>query len=382
MKPFARAAHLTTALLVFASLTPLHALAGQSAAGGLGAEVHADGRITFRYRAPGAKEVVLVRSGERPALMTAGTDGIWHLTTTPLAPDLYAYHFVIDRQPDSDGANPLRKPVVTGGYESLAHVPGASPLPWEDHGAPRGTLRRHAYQSARFAETRDVWVYAPHGYDPAGATRYPVLYLLHGVMEDAAAWSTAGRVPAIFDNLHAWGLIEPMLVVMPLGYGFPDARTRAREMLSPATRQRDVMDAFAAGLIDEVVPMVDREYRSRPDAGARAIAGLSMGGAQALFIGLTHPDVFGSVASFSGAYMMYGGRYETWFGDLGGPPLPSPRILTLSVGRDDFLAGNNRLLATWLRSRGAAGHLEEVPGAHTWAVWRRELIRLAPQLFR
>jgi enterochelin esterase family protein len=314
--------------------------------------------------------------------MIAADRGIWSYTTQPMPADLYSYYFMIDGKPDYDRANPLRKPVVTGGYESLAHVPGTSPRPWEEHGAPQGTLRRHAYHSPRFGETRDVWVYAPHGYDPAGPTRYPVLYLLHGVMDDAAAWSTAGRVPITFDNLLAAGLIEPMLVVMPLGYGFPDARSRAREMLSPATRQRDVMDAFAGGLVDEVVTLVEREYRARPEPSARAIAGLSMGGAQALFIGLTRDDVFGSVASFSGAYMMYGGQYETWFGEIGGAPLTAPRVLTLSVGRDDFLAGNNRQFAAWLASRGAAVDLDEVAGAHTWGVWRRELIRLAPQLFR
>jgi enterochelin esterase family protein len=261
-------------------------------------------------------------------------------------------------------------------------VPGPAPLPWEKSEAPAGDLARHEYRSARFGEMREVWVYTPPGYEAAGERRYPVLYLLHGALDDARAWTTAGRADVILDNLHAAGTVEPMIVAMPLGYGFPDARRRVHEIFSPATDQRAVMDAFAAGLLDEVVPLVERRYRTRPEASSRAIAGLSMGGAQALFVGFHHAERFGTVAAFGAAVVLYSRRYEEWFPDSLQARAGGRGFLAMSVGREDFLLQENRHFVAWLDSRGLGLELEEVSGGHTWNVWRRELIRLAPRLFR
>lgn len=345
-------------------------------------EVSGDGRVTFRYCAPEASRVGLVREGKEPVPMTMGAGGVWSHTSDPLTPELYAYLFLIDGEPNHDPRNPIGVPMVTGGRWSLAHVPGPDYLPWEFSGAPAGELQRLEYRSARFSETREVWVYTPPGYDERGTRRYPVLYLLHGVLEDARAWSTAGRANVILDNMLAAGTAEPMIVAMPLGYGLPDASSRAGEMLSPATNQHVVMEEFAAGLLDEVLPVVESEYRTRPDPASRAIAGLSMGGTQALYIGLNHPETFGIVASFGAALVLSGGRYPQWFPRIRAADPNMPQFLSISVGTEDFLLGANRHFVDWLKSRGSIAQLCEVPGGHTWQVWRRELIRLAPSLFR
>jgi enterochelin esterase family protein len=235
-----------------------------------------------------------------------------------------------------------------------------------------------------------LWVYTPPGYDSRDARRYPVLYLLHGAGDGAHAWSLTGRVNLVMDSLLAMGAAEPMIVVMPLGYGFPDAASRAGEMFSPATNQRTVMDAFSASLLDEIVPLIEREYRVRPDRESRAIAGLSMGGSQALYIGLNRRDVFSQVASFGAAVIMYGGRYAEWFpGIAAGGFHPESKgdatlaqSLHMSVGTDDFLRGANRHFVSWLTSHDATVQLDEVSGAHTWHVWRSEVTRLVPRLFR
>lgn len=342
-------------------------------------EIDATGRLTYRFHAPDAGLVVLVREGTEPLPMTRDERGVWSCTSDPLPPDLYLYHFVVDGVPSHDPANPVAVPTAAARRQSVAHVRGRDPLPWEASSAPAGALNRLEYPSARFGEPRELWVYTPPGYGRSRARRYPVLYLLHGVGSDARAWGTAGRVNVILDNLLAAGEVEPMIVVMPLGYGFPNAGARSREMLSPATDQLAVAREFAASLVEEVLPLVERRYRTRPERGSRAIAGFSMGGSQALHVGLNHPDTFGYVASMGGALIMYGGRYGEWFA------APSPRMpqsLHLSVGTDDFLLGVNRHFADWLSAHGTTVRLDEVPGGHTWQVWRRELIRLAPRLFR
>ncbi|MGH7566341.1 MAG: esterase [Gemmatimonadota bacterium] len=344
-------------------------------------EVHADGSVTFRYRAPDAEIVALLRSGERPVPMAMDADGVWSHTIDPLPPDIYDYYFAVDSSPAYDPSNPDGVPVVTGFRKSLFQVPGPDSLPWERSGAPAGKLELREYRSQTFEETRPLWVYLPPGYDKAAERTYPVLYLLHGVMEDARAWSTVGRVDVILDNLIARGAVEPMIVMMPLGYGFPDAASRASEMLSPVTDQLAVAEALAAGLLGEVVPLVDREYRTRAGAGSRAIAGVSMGGSQALYVGLNHPETFDRVVSLSGAWIMYGGRYDAWFPAVGSPGGRLPGFVDLSVGREDFLLGVNRHFVAWLAERGTRMELREVDGGHTWSVWRRELGRVVPLLF-
>src|SRR5262249_48596878 len=159
------------------------------------------------------------------------------------------------------------------------------------------------------------------GYDPAGRQEYPVLYLLHGVLEDASAWTTAGRAHVILDNLIARGQARPMLVVMPLGYAFPNvARDLFKVLRDPAT-QRPRRAKFNAAVVDELIPQVERTYRVARDRDSRAIFGLSMGGVQALSIALNHPDRFGWVGSFSGAFVMSGDQYASYFTSFegGGP---------------------------------------------------------------
>ena len=341
--------------------------------------VHPDGSVTFRRAAPDAERVVLSMEGMAPREMTQNPEGLWVTTTEPLPPDIYAYFFFIDGAPADDPANPDIKPVVTGGSQGLVEIPGDEPLPWERREAPSGTVEALEYASALLGESRRALVYLPPGYDSDRSTRYPVLYLLHGVMDDEEAWTTAGRADVILDNLLDAGLIEPMVVVMPLGYGLPNASERAGELLGPMDH-RPSMDTFASSLISEVRALVEERYRVRGDQGSRAIAGLSMGGAQALYIGLTRPEIFGWVASMSGAFMMYGGDYDEWLaGSEDGSGRPQ---LWLRTGTQDFVTGANRQVVSWLESAEIAFEYEEVPGGHTWSVWRRALVDLLPLLFR
>ncbi len=375
-----RHALLLGTLGALAALTPASGQEGGSEAV-RSPEVHADGRVTLRRHAPDASDVKLVLAGGLPVSMSRGEEGVWSLTTEPLPPDFYTYYFLLDGAPAGDPANPIGKPVITGGQEGLLHVPGPDTLVWEEGDVPRGALDRHVYESRLFGEERELWVYTPPGYGMEGnGHRYPVLYLLHGVMEDARAWTTAGRADVILDNLIERGEVEPMLVVMPLGYGFADAPGRARELLGPIDH-RPIMDAFAESLLREIVPLVERSYSVRADADSRAIAGVSMGGSQALYIGLNHSDRYRWIVSMSGALIMYAGRFDEFFPHVSAS-LEPVRLISMTTGTEDFLLGINRRFSEWLRAQGVALSYQDTPGGHTWGVWRRSLASIAPLLFK
>src|SRR5881397_1359466 len=110
-------------------------------------EVHADSRVSFWFRAPNAKEVLLSREGGARLPMKKDDQGTWTVTTEPLEPDFYGYTFVADGVGTIDPLNPLMKPNLLN-TSSMVHVRGPASLPWEISSVPRGMLHRHFYHSA------------------------------------------------------------------------------------------------------------------------------------------------------------------------------------------------------------------------------------------
>lgn len=340
-------------------------------------EVSADRRVTFRHFAPNAKKVLLARESAAPAEMAKDEKGIWSFTTAPLEPDFYNYYFMVDGVQAADPANELMKTVVTGGIESILHVPGPTNLSWEENDVPHGVIHRHRYRSKTLGEYREFLVYTPPNFDPKAT--YPTLYLLHGVMEDQNGWTASGRAHVILDNLIAQKKAKPMLIVMPLSYGFANAPDRVGDVLTGKANHREDFARLGQTIFNEIMPAVENGYRASKKREDRAIAGLSMGGAQALYFGLNHADRFGSAATFSAAFVMYGGKHEDWFPNVGKAKLPS---LTIACGAEDFLAGSNRAMKRWLSENKVSFQDIETPGAHTWQVWRRNLESYALTLFQ
>jgi enterochelin esterase-like enzyme len=258
-------------------------------------EVHADGSVTFRLRAPNAAEVKLGREWDQTAYapMQKDEQGVWSVTTPALAPDYYGYVFVADGVTLSDPSN--RNVVPNLLYSaSILHVPGSLSLPWEVNDVPHGVIHHHFYKSAVAQDDRDYYVYTPPNYDPATKKTYPVLYLLHGYGLDARGWTAVGFANVILDNLIAQGKAKPMIVVMPLGYGTMELLgLGASYRFSDHTELRDAnFKKFSDALLTEVMPQVEGEYRTIKDRNARAIAGFSMGGSESLLTGLNNLDKF------------------------------------------------------------------------------------------
>jgi enterochelin esterase-like enzyme len=388
------------ALPVARQATTPPATAPQAPAGGRGGgrgaaikspEVLADGRVTFRLRAPNAKEVV-VALGQTRLQMQRDEQGVWNATSDVLAPNYYTYSFVIDGTTVSDSAN-RRVETSFGSSRSMFVIPG--PESWlPDPTVPRGAVARHTFRSAIANDERDFLVYTPAGYEPKRSRAYPTLYLLHGLGDDAERWMNGGGANVILDNLIAEGKAVPMVVVTTLGYGVSNGPAGASTPES--------IPGYAKILLTEVMPVVEQTYNVARNRDQRAIAGLSMGGAEAIFTGLNHLDKFAWIGSFSGAFVMWrsvagvdagSGRgaspsnstpvFEKTFPSLDAKANSSIRMLWITCGTADGLIGVNREFKDWLRSKNVRFTEEEVPDmGHVWPLWRRNLVDFAQKAFQ
>jgi enterochelin esterase-like enzyme len=343
-------------------------------------EVHSDNSVTFRFLAPNAQEVKLAREGTiEQVSMQKDEKGVWTVNTAPLPPDYYGYSIIADGVRAIDPFNHLLKPNLLN-TENMVHVQGPPSLPWETNDVPRGEVHHHFYRSAVAGDQRDFYVYTPPGYDPTAKRTYPVLYLLHGYSDDASGWTAVGRANVIFDNLIAQGKAQPMIVVMPLGYG-------TMEMISlgwGVWNRTDIRDKnfskFREALLTEVMPKVESEYRVMADRNSRAITGLSMGGSESLLTGLNNLDKFAWFGAFSSGGIP--DDFEKDFPGLDAKANQQVRLLWIACGTEDRLITVNRNLREWLKSKGIQHTDIETPGMHTWMVWRRNLAEFAPLLFR
>lgn len=340
-------------------------------------EVHPDGSVTFRVLAPASLEVFVQLDGEKAVIMQKDDLGVWSLTTKPLEPDYYGYIFQDTGVPVIDPSNSLILPNLLQ-TENMVHVPGPSSLPWEINDGPHGTLHHHFYKSAAIGDERDFYVYTPPGYDAHADTKYPVLYLLHGFGQMSRSWTEVGFANRILDHLIDGGKAVPMIVVMPTAYG-------GSEILGHNAYWNDAIrnhnfDKFKNSLFDEVIPRVEREYNVKPGRDARAIAGLSMGGAESLLIGLNNLDEFAWVGSFSSGGLRE--NFDQEFPRLNASTNANLHLLWVACGTDDGLFGINRKFNKWLSSQGITHTDMETPGNHTWMVWRRNLAAFVPLLFR
>ncbi len=343
--------------------------------------VNPDRTVTFHYAAPGAsKAAVSVEGSKGPLPMHKDAAGVWTATTAPLPPELYSYHFVVD------GAEQLdpHDVVIKASYTAVGNgflIPGTPAETWETTNVPHGTVHHHTFTTHVVEglplNQDEFYVYTPPGYDPRASTKYPVLYLLHGWSDTAAGWAVIGHANDILDNLIASGKAKPMIVVMPLGYGQMSFVRSGHDVWNqPALIDRNLR-LFQQSLLTEVMPMAEEMYSIAPGREDHAITGLSMGGLEALSVGLDNTKLFAWVGGFSAAVHKL--EPSTLTVDSKTANL---RLLWIACGTSDSLIEPNRKLSAALKTEGLPVTEVETPGAHTWLVWRNNMNHFVPLLFQ
>jgi enterochelin esterase family protein len=337
-------------------------------------EINDRGDVTFRYYAPEARVVSLVglrRSAPLP--MAKRADGIWSVTVSGLAPDIYGYVFNVDGATALDPRNRSTKKWINS--ENAFEFTGGTAPAWSLQPVPHGAVHHHTITSAVAGREYSFQVYTPPGYDARAARTYPIVYLFHGYGDDEDAWVANGRAHCIADNLIARGAMKPAVIVMPYGHPIPFPLTRVEEYFG------DNLPAMERTVLGEILPFVEREYRVGTAPAERAIVGLSMGGGQALGIGLKHPETFQWVGAFSAAVPP--GEPAAFFPTAVDAKLRhSPRLLWIGIGRDDFLLERNETFRTWLEQNQVPLTYRLTDGGHEWTNWRNYLEEFLQRTFR
>jgi enterochelin esterase-like enzyme len=330
--------------------------------------IHPDLRVTFRVIAPNAKEVFVSPRGSgfgnKPISMVRGEGGAWFVTTPPVTPGFHYYELIIDGLHCTD---PNSETYFGWAQQSSGlEVPDPKLDFYEPKAVPHGEVRAVWYASKGTGTTRRAYVYTPPGYDKE-RKRFPVLYLQHGAGENERAWSNQGRANFILDNLIAEGKAVPMLVVMDHGYAdVPDA---------PANS-----NAFDRVLLEDLIPFTDKQFRTVSDSYHRALAGLSMGGGQAMNIGIANLGKFQAIGVFSGAIRNLDfSKYLTAYSEEANR---RAGLIWIGCGTDDGMLSMSEQVHAELDRRGVRHHFFTCPGGHEWQVWRKHLHEFAPLLFK
>jgi enterochelin esterase-like enzyme len=348
-------------------------------------QIQPDGTVIFRLAMPNAARVELHLEGVKdPFPLTKAADGTWSVSVPGLAPQYYSYSFKVDDTDVLDPHNVTLKPSFFSA-QNVFLVPGHPPMPWELADVPHGVLHHHYYHSNIVGINSEYYVYTPPGFDSGSKQKYPVLYLLHGYSDDPSAWTGMGKANVILDNLTAQGKVKPMIVVMPLGYGTMEVIARGWSTWRDPELIRSNYTRFSDALFQEVVPLVKQQYPLSDKREDHAVAGLSMGGAESLLVGLNHIDDFAYVGGFSSA-PLGGGDYASVFPGITAQSAPGInarlRLLWISCGTEDGLFDGNQKFIAWLKEKGLQPTAIQTPGMHVWMVWRDNLSHFAPLLFQ
>jgi enterochelin esterase-like enzyme len=258
-------------------------------------EVFDDHTVIFRLKAPNVNKVMLTGSmfvgpdARKEVPFTKDETGLWTCKIGPLVPDVYLYYFNIDGVKVIDPNNSLVGIAAMPAF-SILYVHDNGPSFYDAKNVPHGVISYHFYHSDVTKGERQLLVYTPPSYDPS--KKYPVLYLLGGSGDLAETWSLHGLVNFIMDNLIAEGKAVPMIIVMPNN--------------QVVNRNHPDHTNLTFPLIDEefkksIIPYVEKNYSVIKDRHGRAIAGLSMGGRHAQYVGLNNLDLFASVGILSAA---------------------------------------------------------------------------------
>lgn len=344
-------------------------------------QVNSEGRVRVQIAAPEALKVQLDIGAVKYDLIK-DAKGIWTGESAPQDEGFHYYQLNIDGASVPDPGSMYYYGASRWG--SGIEVPSKDQDFYAVKNVPHGELREKIYFSKSNNSMRRCFVYTPPEYNKNNK-RYPVLYLQHGSGENESGWSNQGHANLIMDNLIAEGKALPFIIVMDNGTWKPNQSTpvsqadRAKGLWPP----KGWADAFGKTLIEDIIPMIDSDYRTLAKQSHRAMAGLSMGGMQTRVITLANPNVFAYVGMFSGGSI----NLE----DIKAAPAfqEKTKLLFVSYGsrelenRREGMGGDPKVNTENLKESGMNTHFYISPlTAHEWQSWRRSLNEFAQLLFK
>lgn len=337
-----------------------------------------DLRVVFRIKAPEANKVQIDLG--KLYDMIKDDQGIWTVTTDPQVPGFHYYSLVIDGVKVADPAS--ESFYGMGRMASAIDIPEKGVDFYEIKNVPHGTISSNYYFSKVTNSWRRLFVYTPAGYETNTKEKYPVVYIQHGGGEDERGWAVQGKTDIILDNLIAEGKVRPMIVVISNG----NVKNGSGGYSSVA------MAAFKEEITENIVPFIDKTYRTMADVRYRALCGLSMGGGQSFYAGLESPDCFASVGIFSSG--IFGGinnpSGKEFDAEKEIPGLLSKsqsfneklRLFYISVGEQDPRYEFTQKAVKKFRDSGLKVEFASFPGGHEWQVWRKSLYDFAQKVFK
>jgi enterochelin esterase-like enzyme len=329
-------------------------------------KILANGDVVFQIYAPDAKSVTL--GGDIVPWGTSldskkADNGVWKIVVPNVKTGTYRYNFVVDgvkvydpKAPDAYKTSALIDILPNGETEFFALR----------NDVPHGAVSAIKYYSSTTNTIRNMQVWTPPGYN-AKNNKLPVFYLIHGGGDSELAWLGVGRAGMIMDNLLAEGKCKEMIVVMPDG-------------------GMDVQ-SFVKDFVNDIIPYIESNYNVYKDANHRALAGLSMGGLQVLESFMAHPGMFGYINVMSSGWFADNKEmYENGDKRLAeiSPTLNNTaKILLFTQGGPEDIAYKNgmEMLKVFEKNK-IEYEFSEMPGGHSWMVWRNDLKDFAPRLFK
>jgi len=348
--------------------------------------VNSEGRVRVQIKAPEANRVQLDISAVKYDLVK-DTGGVWTGESAPQDEGFHYYQLWIDGAAVPDPGSMFF--YGAGRWGSGIEVPAHDQDFYALKNVPHGQISEHLYFSKTNNRIRRCFVYTPPDYNKNIKKHYPVLYLQHGGGEDETGWSRQGKANLILDNLIANEKAVPMIIVMDNGtWQWPAnvPQPKPGERQSGPWPPMGWADNFMKTLLDDIIPMIDSNYRTLADQKHRAIAGLSMGGMQTRIITLAHPEVFSHMGIFSGGsinvedlnnYPGFKEKVKLVFVSFGS------RELDFMKGGNRNFGGNPKDITDAISKEGINAHFYVSPNtAHEWQSWRRSLYEFAQLLFK
>ncbi|QAY77550.1 alpha/beta hydrolase-fold protein [Sphingosinicella sp. BN140058] len=346
-------------------------------------QVNSQGYVRFRIPAPEARnvKVSLGLGGRGGTVLAKADDGTWTGTTAgPLDEGFHYYRLTVDGGTFNDPGT-LNFYGSTR-WESGIEIPAHDAEFYALRAVPHGNVQQVLFPSPSTGTQRRAFVYTPPNYEKNAGARFPVLYLQHGWGEDETAWANQGHANLIMDNLIAAGKSRPFIIVMTYGM------TNDIRPGSPGGLASFDIRPFQTVLMDELIPFIDREFRTLADPRHRAMAGLSMGGFETKLIAPTRLDKFAYIGLFSGGTFSlddvdkvagYRDKVKLTFVSFGSRELENGGM----VGPPGMQKADPRANAEALKRAGLNSVFYVSPNTgHEFLTWRRSLREFAPLLFR